>query len=299
MGEYSFTNGSGQTFKLTITAGRATTDPHQLAIAIDPDKSDSAEFCKIVVSQMGPEPDTAGLQSVRQALTEAILAEQDKPDVPADIVTMSDTGAASAANNLISGDFLRACTVTSDLIQPGINVGILADGINSEGATQAQFNFVNANGLLLAKTTASRDGTSVTNQNDPDNVHPYDRLEIDEDATGKPTAVQMEFDGQNGATADFSSVGQVLGSALGRALAPNNQFLAIGASTVIGAAGQKLAEAFSKSLLTDGATINLDSAFNNFHISIAGAGAGAVASFLTAEVGHARASPASTSNCST
>jgi Cadherin domain/RTX calcium-binding nonapeptide repeat (4 copies)/Haemolysin-type calcium binding protein related domain len=121
---------------------------------------------------------------------------------------------------------------------------------------------------------------------DPDNTHPYNELDITENSTGKPTAAQMQIDGQNGATADFSSVGQVLGSALGRALAPNNQFVQIAAGTVIGAVGQKLAQAFAGSLAADGSkAVDLSSAFSDFNIAIAGAGASSIASFLVAELG--------------
>jgi hypothetical protein len=66
-------------------------------------------------------------------------------------------------------------------------------------------------------------GGQQVKQYDPNNTHPYDEVDIDEDSAGKPTAVQMKIDGQN-VTAAAASVGQVLGSALGRALAPNNQF---------------------------------------------------------------------------
>jgi hypothetical protein len=125
---------------------------------------------------------------------------------------------------------------------------------------------------------------------DPSNTHPYDELEVSEDATGRPTAASMRIDGQP-ATTDFSSVGQVLGSALGRALAPNNQFVQIAASTVVGAAGQKLALAFSASLLRDASTVDLASAFADFNVSLAGAGAGSVASFLVGEIGHALGVP--------
>jgi Ca2+-binding RTX toxin-like protein len=123
-------------------------------------------------------------------------------------------------------------------------------------------------------------------QYDPNNTHPYDELDIDEDSTGKPTGAQVKVDGQPN-TADFSAVGQVLGSALGRALAPDNRFLASVAGTVVGAAGQKLAQAFSASLTTDASQVNLGTAFSDFHITVAGAGAGSVASFFTAEIGHA------------
>ncbi len=47
-------------------------------------------------------------------------------------------------------------------------------------------------------------GSQQVKQYDPNNTHPYTELDIDEDATGKPTAAQMKFDGQN-STADFSA----------------------------------------------------------------------------------------------
>ena len=139
---------------------------------------------------------------------------------------------------------------------------------------------------LISKRVVFDSGNKQVKQYDPNNTHPYDELDISEDSTGKPTAVQMKIDGQN-VTAAAASVGQVLGSALGRALAPNNQFGQIAIGTVAGAIGQQLAQTFAASLLTDASKISLAGAFTDFHISIAGAGAGAVASFLTAELGHA------------
>ncbi len=131
-------------------------------------------------------------------------------------------------------------------------------------------------------------GSQQVKQYDPNNTHPYTELDIDEDATGKITSAQMKLDGQNQSTpADFSAVGQVLGSALGRALAPNNQFVQLAAGTVAGAAGQKLAQAFAASLSANGSTIDLTSVFSGFDVSIAGAGASSVASFLIAEFGTA------------
>src|SRR5947209_12394160 len=108
---------------------------------------------------------------------------------------------------------------------------------------------------------------------DTKNTHPYDELDIDEDTSGKITGAQVKLDGQPNPPADFSAVGQVLGSALGRALAPNNQFVQIAAGTVIGAVGQKLAQAFAASLTTNGASVDLASVFADFNVSIAGAGA--------------------------
>jgi Ca2+-binding RTX toxin-like protein len=126
-------------------------------------------------------------------------------------------------------------------------------------------------------------GNKILKYSDPRNTHPYNNLEIDEDANGNVTAARPTIDGQP--TTDFSAVGQVFGSALGRALAPNNQFVQLAVSTVAGAAGQRLAQAFAQSLSTDGASFSLASAFANFDISIAGAGASSVASFLIAELG--------------
>jgi hypothetical protein len=133
-------------------------------------------------------------------------------------------------------------------------------------------------------------GGRQTKQYDPNNTHPYTEVEVDEDATGKIVAAKPKLDGQPaGNNIDFSAVGQVLGSALGRALAPNNQFVALVGSTVIGAVGQKLAQAFAASLTTNGANFNsaLASAFADFNITLAGAGASSVASFLVAELGTA------------
>jgi RTX calcium-binding nonapeptide repeat (4 copies) len=129
-------------------------------------------------------------------------------------------------------------------------------------------------------------GTTAIRYLDTRNTHPYSELEIDTDASGKITAAKPTLDGQS-TTADFSAVGQVLGSALGRALAPNNQFVQLAAGTVVGAVGQKLAQAFAASLTTNGATFDLASVFADFNVSIASAGASSVASFLVAELGTA------------
>jgi hypothetical protein len=61
----------------------------------------------------------------------------------------------------------------------------------------------------------------------------------------------------------------------------------IAAGTVIGAVGQKLAQAFSESLKTNGATFDPATVFADFNVSLAGAGASSVASFLVAELGTA------------
>ena len=142
------------------------------------------------------------------------------------------------------------------------------------------------NGEAVSAEDVFTNGTSAIKYLDtPQNTHPYTEVEISKAADGKPTAVKTKVDGQSG-TADFSGIGQVLGSTLGRALAPNNQFVQIAAGTVLGVAGQKLAQVFFSSLPTNATKVNLSTAFSNFGISVAGAGAGAVASFLISELGH-------------
>jgi hypothetical protein len=145
-----------------------------------------------------------------------------------------------------------------------------------------------ADGNVRTVEDVFANGTTAIKYLDPRNTHPYTELEVDEDAAGKITAAKPKIDGQPaGNNVDFSAVGQVLGSALGRALAPNNQFVQIAAGTVVGAVGQKLAQAFVASLTTDAASVNLTNVFADFNVSIAGAGASSVASFLVAELGTA------------
>jgi hypothetical protein len=144
-----------------------------------------------------------------------------------------------------------------------------------------------SDGRLRTQEDVFTNGTKAIQYIDTKNTHPYTELDIDEDATGKVTAATPKIDGQPSGNVDFSTVGQVLGSALGRALAPNNQFVQLAAGTVVGAVGQKLAQAFVASLTTDAASVSLNSVFSDFNVSIAGAGASSVASFLVAELGTA------------
>ena len=157
----------------------------------------------------------------------------------------------------------------------------------SVGSENVRASTFDSNDALQKQEDVFTNGTTAIKYLDTRNTHPYSELEIDEDSTGKVTAAQPKLDGQPSNNVDFSAVGQVLGSALGRALAPNNQFVQLAAGTVVGAVGQKLAQAFSASLLTDGAGVNLAGVFADFDVSIAGAGASSVASFLVAELGTA------------
>jgi hypothetical protein len=120
------------------------------------------------------------------------------------------------------------------------------------------------------------------------NSHPYDELDVDKDANGQITTAEVTLDP---AVAAVGSVAQVLGSAIGRALAPNNQLLQVAAGTLAGtvasAIGQKFGQVLSASLSENAAQISLDGVFNGFGLNLASAGAGSVASLITAELGTA------------
>jgi hypothetical protein len=147
-------------------------------------------------------------------------------------------------------------------------------------------------GAVVGQRDSFADGSSNVKQYDPRNTHPYTELDISEDSTGKPINVQVLLDkdtatrSTNGSVADLSVIGQVFGSAIGRILAPNNQFGHLLGGTVGGLIGQKLAQNFAASLTFDGSKgTNAD--FTTFSgLDVASAAAGSVASFLIAEIGN-------------
>jgi hypothetical protein len=235
--------------------------------AVDPVPEDSAGYVTV---------------SVEKSAAEGLLGH------PFDPKSTQDTREISEAMD--SGELIYALGYaptegTSRYLTPFDGMGSDKIVVSSNKSNNAVS--VIEGGNIKRITQDNSDGSGKDTQYDPNNTHPYSELDIDEDATGKITAAQLKLDGQNGSTADFSSVGQVLGSALGRALAPDNQFVQLAAGTVIGAVGQKLAQVFAASLTTNGATFDLSRTFADFNVSIAGAGASSVASFLVAELGTA------------
>jgi hypothetical protein len=232
-------------------------------------------------SQGNPAAVQAVTVSVDKNAAENMLGHPFDPTDAADVESVANgisAGTLTAAINYVPGQGNDRFAMQSDNFSQ--NRIVMSAG-QSDNAI-----LISQNGQTKLLLLNNNDGSSKQSEFDPDNMHPYTELDIDTDANGKPAAVQMKFDGQSN-TADFSAVGQVLGSALGRVLAPNNQFVQLAAGTVIGAVGQKLAQAFAASLTTDGAGVNLADVFANFNVSIAGAGASSVASFLVAELGTA------------
>src|SRR6266702_791426 len=144
------------------------------------------------------------------------------------------------------------------------------------------------NGVLQTQLDVLDSGEQLLKYYDTHNSHPYSELDVSEDATGKPTNVAVTLDPSVVSAINAGgSIGQVFGSSIGRAIAGNNQFAQLAAGTVGGFIGQKLAAEIAKSLQTDASDFSFADAFSNFNVSITGAGAGSVASFLTAELGTA------------
>ncbi len=120
------------------------------------------------------------------------------------------------------------------------------------------------------------------------NTKPYREADIATDSNGKVTNVTV-FD----ATQTAASVAQIFGSALGRALVPGNNQLgqaAVGvlAGTVAGAFGARLAQAFSApGGFAENGSLVFDASINDILSgeNLVPAGAGAIASLLTAELG--------------
>jgi hypothetical protein len=127
-------------------------------------------------------------------------------------------------------------------------------------------------------------GGQQVKQYDPDNSHPYNELDVSSDSTGKVTAAQLVLD-QN-IIAAGGAIGQIFGSAIGNALAPNDPFARILTSTVAGLIGQKLLLSFTASLTLDASRFVLGDFASVSGLDVAHAGIGAISSFLTAELGH-------------
>jgi hypothetical protein len=105
------------------------------------------------------------------------------------------------------------------------------------------------NGALKTQADVLDSLNQYTKYYDIKNTRPYNELDVSTDSTGKVTAAQAQLD-QN-IIAAGGSVGQIFGSALGRALAPNNQFAQLAIGTVAGLIGQKLLQTFTASLTVD------------------------------------------------
>ena len=125
-------------------------------------------------------------------------------------------------------------------------------------------------------------GSQQVKEYDPNNTHAYNELDVAKAADGKITGAQVTLD----PTVAAAGIGQIFGSAIGRALAPNDPFARIAISTVAGTIGMKFAQVLSASLSVNAEQINISSILSTAPKDLSGAAAGAVASFLVAELGE-------------
>ncbi len=140
-------------------------------------------------------------------------------------------------------------------------------------------------GVLRMQEEVAAAGNSLVKLYDTQNKRPETEAQISRDTAGKIVGTNVTLD--EVIVAAGGSVGQVLGSAIGRAIAGNNQFAQLAAGTVAGAIGQKLATAISSSLVTNAASMAVTDVFAGFGLDLLGAAGGSIASFLTAEIGTA------------
>ena len=145
------------------------------------------------------------------------------------------------------------------------------------------------NGALQLQQQVLASGNSILKYFDPNNTHPYSQLGVSTDANNEVTAAQVTLDPN--VIAAGVSVGQVFGSALGAAMGGKDQLsnlvTSTVGSTVGGLIGQKFVQVLATSMTADLSQVSLVDVFAGQGINIAGAGIGAVSSFLTAELGTA------------
>ena len=147
------------------------------------------------------------------------------------------------------------------------------------------------NGVLKLQAQVHADGEALVKSYDIANSRLWEDRVFGMDPTGNVTAVQVRLNGEtrtrsSASPVDFSAIGQVFGSAIGRAIAGNNnQFLSLTAGTVAGFVGQKFVQALINGPgAIDLAQLDLAAFFNGKDVSLAGAGLGAASSFLAAEL---------------
>ncbi|HXO69537.1 MAG TPA: cadherin domain-containing protein, partial [Bradyrhizobium sp.] len=130
------------------------------------------------------------------------------------------------------------------------------------------------------------------NEFDDTNARIWDERDLTTNSTGKVTNVQVKLNGETQTRsaanpADYSAIGQIFGSAIGRAIVgkDGNPFVSLTVGTVAGFVGQKFVQALTNGPgAIDLAQVDLGDVFFGQGVSLAGAGLGAASSFLTAEI---------------
>jgi hypothetical protein len=119
-------------------------------------------------------------------------------------------------------------------------------------------------------------GGQQVNQYDSNNTHPYDKLDVTKDPTGKVTAAQVTLDPS--VLAAGMSIGQIFGSALGGALGGNSLVGNLAGSTIGGLIGSRFVQVLATAMTTDLSTVSVNDLFAGQGVSVANAGIGAVSS---------------------
>jgi hypothetical protein len=273
----SFLNGSGEKINVSIDWAFGG---YQLLV--DPTTSDTTKLCAVVQSKGSSREDTVGIQNAEKMFKDALFEQRGGLEAD-DPLYLSSDDAAEAASSVITQLADQCNGPGFKLGEAGSSIRILAEGIGIDGATRLELSVANANGALTEQIDSGPDGTSIK-QYDPNNTHPYNELDVSIDRAGQITAAQMQLE-QN-IIAAGGSVGQIFGSALGRALAPNNQFAQLAVGTVAGLIGQKLLQTFTASLTVDASRFVVGDFASVSGLDVATAGLGAISSFLTAELGR-------------
>ncbi len=178
---------------------------------------------------------------------------------------------------VISGD---SSTWFASMVRNG-EIGRIIQNNNDGSRTDSQFDW---QGVLKSLEQSSAAGDAVVKFFNTQNNHPYKELDVTKGPNGQITAAQVQLE-QN-IIAAGGSIGQIFGSAIGNALAPNDPFGRIVTSTVAGLIGQKLLQTFTASLTLDASRFVASDFANVTGLDVAHAGIGAISSFLTAELGH-------------
>jgi hypothetical protein len=173
----------------------------------------------------------------------------------------------------------------------GSSVTTLRDIFNT-ATWSSQAWITEANGYLKSHQTVLDAGNKIIEEFDARNARLWEERVTGMDPTGNVTAVQVKLDGetQTRSTAnpvDYSAIGQIFGSAIGRAIVgkDGNPFVTLTVGTVAGFVGQKFAQALINGPgAIDLASLDIGNIFNGQGVSLAGAGLGAASSFLTAEI---------------
>jgi hypothetical protein len=99
----------------------------------------------------------------------------------------------------------------------------------------------NISDVLQSQEDVLASGNDLLKVYDTDNSYPYSQVDITENPGGQITNAQVSLN----PVAVSAGVGQILGSAIGRALAGNNQFAQLASGTVAGLIGLDFATVLS------------------------------------------------------